>query len=122
MRTFFPMSAGQYHVHTQFCWLLSGTLPTVSASLLWLSPPSTTSGMACFVGTVNGYDYYLFLCLAWPSCVEASDTDSPLSASPLATSSSSDYLFKLLLIGDSGVGKWCLLLRFSVSYLLFTFP
>lgn len=26
---------------------------------------------------------------------------------------SSDYLFKLLLIGDSGVGKSCLLLRFA---------
>uniref|UniRef100_A0A8C8DY98 RAB1A, member RAS oncogene family b n=1 Tax=Oryzias sinensis TaxID=183150 RepID=A0A8C8DY98_9TELE len=26
-----------------------------------------------------------------------------------------DYLFKLLLIGDSGVGKSCLLLRFAVS-------
>ena len=25
----------------------------------------------------------------------------------------SDYLFKLLLIGDSGVGKGCLLLRFA---------
>lgn len=31
-------------------------------------------------------------------------------------SSHSDYLFKLLLIGDSGVGKSCLLLRFSVSF------
>jgi GTPase SAR1 family protein len=30
----------------------------------------------------------------------------------------SDYLFKLLLIGDSGVGKSCLLLRFAVSYYL----
>lgn len=29
--------------------------------------------------------------------------------------SSSDYLFKLLLIGDSGVGKSCLLLRFAVG-------
>lgn len=29
----------------------------------------------------------------------------------------SDYLFKLLLIGDSGVGKSCLLLRFAVSLL-----
>lgn len=29
----------------------------------------------------------------------------------------SDYLFKLLLIGDSGVGKSCLLLRFAVSCL-----
>jgi GTPase SAR1 family protein len=28
-------------------------------------------------------------------------------------SHSSDYLFKLLLIGDSGVGKSCLLLRFA---------
>jgi hypothetical protein len=28
----------------------------------------------------------------------------------------SDYLFKLLLIGDSGVGKSCLLLRFAVWY------
>lgn len=30
----------------------------------------------------------------------------------------SDYLFKLLLIGDSGVGKSCLLLRFAVSLCL----
>jgi len=30
-----------------------------------------------------------------------------------ATSFCSDYLFKLLLIGDSGVGKSCLLLRFA---------
>lgn len=30
----------------------------------------------------------------------------------------SDYLFKLLLIGDSGVGKSCLLLRFAVSSFL----
>jgi predicted ATP-dependent serine protease len=29
----------------------------------------------------------------------------------------SDYLFKLLLIGDSGVGKSCLLLRFAVTIL-----
>uniref|UniRef100_A0A2K5LLV9 RAB1A, member RAS onco family n=1 Tax=Cercocebus atys TaxID=9531 RepID=A0A2K5LLV9_CERAT len=28
----------------------------------------------------------------------------------------SDYLFKLLLIGDSGVGKSCLLLRFAESF------
>jgi hypothetical protein len=30
----------------------------------------------------------------------------------------SDYLFKLLLIGDSGVGKSCLLLRFAVGVAL----
>ena len=29
-----------------------------------------------------------------------------------------DYLFKLVLIGDSGVGKSCLLLRFAVSSIL----
>jgi hypothetical protein len=38
---------------------------------------------------------------------------------PMAPGSSSkqrdyDYLFKLVLIGDSGVGKSCLLLRFAV--------
>lgn len=33
----------------------------------------------------------------------------------VCVSSSSDYLFKLLLIGDSGVGKSCLLLRFAVG-------
>jgi len=31
----------------------------------------------------------------------------------MATSTEYDYLFKLLLIGDSGVGKSCLLLRFA---------
>ena len=34
----------------------------------------------------------------------------------------SDYLFKLLLIGDSGVGKSCLLLRFAVCELIQTRP
>ena len=32
---------------------------------------------------------------------------------PYLTSNRYDYLFKLLLIGDSGVGKSCLLLRFA---------
>ena len=31
-----------------------------------------------------------------------------------------DYLFKLVLIGDSSVGKSCLLLRFAVSHLVHT--
>lgn len=31
----------------------------------------------------------------------------------LSSFENSDYLFKLLLIGDSGVGKSCLLLRFA---------
>ena len=34
----------------------------------------------------------------------------------------SDYLFKPLLIGDSGVGKSCLLLRFAVRILIFLSP
>ena len=43
---------------------------------------------------------------------DASLTHQPLVRSPLPLSNS-DYLFKLLLIGDSGVGKSCLLLRFA---------
>ena len=38
-----------------------------------------------------------------------------LSSTQCLFVSCSDYLFKLLLIGDSGVGKSCLLLRFAVS-------
>jgi len=37
----------------------------------------------------------------------------PLSTRPDTCLHHSDYLFKLLLIGDSGVGKSCLLLRFA---------
>ena len=33
----------------------------------------------------------------------------------------SDYLFKVLLIGNSGVGKSCFLMRFSVLYNNFFF-
>jgi hypothetical protein len=36
-----------------------------------------------------------------------------LTPHPHPTRNCSDYLFKLLLIGDSGVGKSCLLLRFA---------
>lgn len=39
----------------------------------------------------------------------------PLTKVFLSLSPHSDYLFKLLLIGDSGVGKSCLLLRFAVG-------
>lgn len=46
-----------------------------------------------------------FACLLPPASHTSSDS-----------SSFSDYLFKLLLIGDSGVGKSCLLLRFAVSF------
>merc|ERR1712199_138514 len=35
------------------------------------------------------------------------------SFAPITMSTEYDYLFKLLLIGDSGVGKSCLLLRFA---------
>jgi hypothetical protein len=48
------------------------------------------------------------------------DTPQQQQLSTMAPGSSSkqrdyDYLFKLVLIGDSGVGKSCLLLRFAVS-------
>jgi hypothetical protein len=43
----------------------------------------------------------------------------PYDVTRCSVISCSDYLFKLLLIGDSGVGKSCLLLRFAVSIFLF---
>ena len=39
--------------------------------------------------------------------------DEPLQPKLTADPNRYDYLFKLLLIGDSGVGKSCLLLRFA---------
>ncbi len=50
-------------------------------------------------------------------CAATKTTNHGLSKRCLSHWSSlcSDYLFKLLLIGDSGVGKSCLLLRFAVS-------
>lgn len=39
-----------------------------------------------------------------------------MSTKKTSKSKDYDYLFKLVLIGDSGVGKSCLLLRFAVSY------
>ena len=42
----------------------------------------------------------------------------PLTMAPGSSSKQRDYdyLFKLVLIGDSGVGKSCLLLRFAVGF------
>ncbi|KAK7919213.1 hypothetical protein WMY93_010497 [Mugilogobius chulae] len=40
-------------------------------------------------------------------------SDRPLNQKPKTMAKTYDYLFKLLLIGDSGVGKTCLLFRFS---------
>lgn len=58
-----------------------------------------------------------------PMALQAGEKEVPCSEKQLLpeelnfvpSSSCSDYLFKLLLIGDSGVGKSCLLLRFAVS-------
>ena len=36
----------------------------------------------------------------------------------MATKKDYDHLFKLVLIGDSRVGKSCLLLRFAVRYMI----
>lgn len=40
--------------------------------------------------------------------------DSSSSSTASSSQPEFDYLFKLLLIGDSSVGKSCLLLRFAV--------
>ena len=56
--------------------------------------------------------------VTWFSCGEnAPNTRLPFHVRQISLIPSfcSDYLFKLLLIGDSGVGKSCLLLRFAVS-------
>lgn len=45
-------------------------------------------------------------------CFLEFETDSSLSMDP-SSSADFDYLFKLLLIGDSGVGKSSLLLSFT---------
>jgi GTPase SAR1 family protein len=43
------------------------------------------------------------------------DSSSSSSSSSLSQQPEFDYLFKLLLIGDSGVGKSSLLLRFTAD-------
>ena len=50
-------------------------------------------------------------CASLASCAVQQGNECVLAA--LIPSFFSDYLFKLLLIGDSGVGKSCLLLRFA---------
>jgi hypothetical protein len=53
----------------------------------------------------GGLSLFLFFCL-FSLCVF-------FSPRLVRRAAPSDYLFKLLLIGDSGVGKSCLLLRFA---------
>lgn len=58
----------------------------------------------------------LDVCQAAPHTRAAKPARSLLISHPTASRlhlHCSDYLFKLLLIGDSGVGKSCLLLRFA---------
>lgn len=50
----------------------------------------------------------------WHAIIYIWDGTSVVVHSCMSSFLPSDYLFKLLLIGDSGVGKSCLLLRFSV--------
>lgn len=52
--------------------------------------------------------------IAHPVCVGGLNSDEITNGiCPLCSRDRYDYLFKLLLIGDSGVGKSCLLLRFA---------
>lgn len=46
-------------------------------------------------------------------CLALKEALNPEPSSLLTGAHRYDYLFKLLLIGDSGVGKSCLLLRFA---------
>ena len=71
---------------------------------------------AFWVGAVNGrwMNHGFFFCFSFWCCAWKK-TDPFLSLLNAFFFFNSDYLFKLLLIGDSGVGKSCLLLRFAVS-------
>lgn len=53
--------------------------------------------------------------MLWENAVVVASGVAPALLHIFPSFLSSDYLFKLLLIGDSGVGKSCLLLRFAVS-------
>nr|VDC66660.1 unnamed protein product [Brassica rapa] len=53
------------------------------------------------------------LCSDYIGFVSVSFDPNPMAAPPARARADYDYLIKLLLIGDSGVGKSCLLLRFS---------
>lgn len=73
-----------------------------------------------FTRLVGGSFDYLSPASVWGSAVAACDSRMVVGGLPAFLHTfpsflSSDYLFKLLLIGDSGVGKSCLLLRFAVS-------
>lgn len=60
--------------------------------------------------------YQAEACLGVPKCLlQEGGKGLPACLHTFPSSLASDYLFKLLLIGDSGVGKSCLLLRFAVS-------
>ena len=69
-----------------------------------------------------GRNFWLFDSRTYPLFQSPFPPPTLATMSKSAPSSTSkqrdyDYLFKLVLIGDSGVGKSCLLLRFAVSYL-----
>ncbi|CAN6815866.1 unnamed protein product [Brassica oleracea] len=56
---------------------------------------------------------FQILCTDYIGFFSVSFDPNPMAAPPARARADYDYLIKLLLIGDSGVGKSCLLLRFS---------
>ncbi|EEP79230.1 GTP-binding protein ypt1 [Uncinocarpus reesii 1704] len=85
----------------------------VSWQLIMLPPSESTTATLSFSWIPSVFSLWLIypagkLMISWPSFL-------PTFASSITVANNFryDYLFKLLLIGDSGVGKSCLLLRFA---------
>jgi hypothetical protein len=127
--SFLPLETVTYNIGTIHC----GNLHSVKLQLIWkwrlrlwiriiliFSIINIVSFMqlAGHQGDGNGTIVNISVLLEnkWYSC-SVLDLSIPtfLSGNLCLLFCSSDYLFKLLLIGDSGVGKSCLLLRFAVS-------
>jgi putative ribosome biogenesis GTPase RsgA len=71
--------------------------------------------MWCFMFAVEVHAYTLYKLNIFVIIKYKKLVDNTMAPGSSAKQRDYDYLFKLVLIGDSGVGKSCLLLRFAVS-------
>lgn len=111
---------GMGFVHNSECWAFAELVGFYKGLVLWNFLFSVQDNMfefvyACvwcqFISCCKLDGWFLFMFLYWVG----HHVQLYLSIVLFCSLIRSDYLFKLLLIGDSGVGKSCLLLRFAVS-------